>query len=216
LAGIVGHELNNIAVPLEGFAELALQNVRASESVGPILDEIKIAVARIKSLASELESLGDTGSRVGPVAIGDCMPNESGADPVETEIDWRCSASTVVAADPVHARRGLQALISITGRTGSHSASPAALSVAQEAPGARARCAACGAAPPRKDHVVVQAFSSRAVSGEALREPFGSARAGRASRRLALAVFVHSAHRAGGHIFLDEDAGSLSVAFPTA
>ncbi len=124
LAGIVGHELNNIAVPLEGFAELALQNVRASESVGPILDEIKIAVARIKSLASELESLGDTGSRVRPVAIGDCMPNESGADPVETEIDWRCSASTVVAADPVHARRALQALISITGRTGSQSASP--------------------------------------------------------------------------------------------
>ncbi len=216
LAGVIGHELNNIAVPLEGFAELALQSAGASDSVGPIIDEIKIAVARVKSLASDLESLGDTASRLRSVAIGDCMPDESGGDRSVPEVDWRCSPSTVVAVDPVHARRALQALAAVTGRIGTQFASPAGFSVAQEMPGTQARCASCGATPAHKDHVVVKAFSSREVPAEALRNPFGSARVGRASRRLGLAVLVHSTHCAGGHVFPDQKAGSLSVAFPIA
>jgi len=215
LAGVIAHELNNIAVPLEGFAELAIQNAEASESVGDLLEEIKIASARIKSLASDLESLGEMTSLVEPVAIGDCMPREAAADQPELpRIDWRCSASTLVAVDGGHARRALQALTAITARTGSPSESLPGWNVGQ-APTSTARCAACGGAQARKNHVLVQGFSSRMVPGEMLRDPFGP-RAERATRRLALAVLVHSTHRAGGHIILDASAGSVSLALPLA
>ena len=106
LAGVIAHELNNIAVPLQGFAELAGQNAGASESLGNSLEEIKIASARIKSLAADLESLGEMTSLVEPVAIGDCMPGEAAGDQPELpRIDWRCSASTLIAVDRAHARR---------------------------------------------------------------------------------------------------------------
>jgi hypothetical protein len=214
LAAVVGHELNNIAVPLEGFAYLALQTAGANEPVGPILDEIKIAVARLKSLASDLESLGDQGSPPKSVAIEDCLTAETGEDPWVPGIDWRCDASTRIVVDPLHARHALQALAGIAGGAASQFARLPAWHIGLDAPGA-ARCAACGAAPPRPGQVVVQAFTSRALPREALRDPFAAARPGRASRRLALAVLVHSTHCAGGHIYLDESAGSLSVAFPT-
>jgi hypothetical protein len=219
LAAVLGHELNNIAVPLAGFAELAL-HAGPGESSAPVLDEIKIAVSRIKSLASDLESLGETGSRPMPIAIGECMPDESGTDPSLPGVDWRCSASIMVVVDPVHARHALQALAGVTGGSRAQFASLPGLRITQEVPGAVApgasRCAACGATQPRRDHVVVQAFSSRAVPAEALRDPFGAVRVGRAGHRLGLAVLVHSTHCAGGHIFLDESAGSLSLAFPIA
>jgi hypothetical protein len=216
LAGVIAHELNNIAVPLEGFAELAIQNAGASGSLGDILEEIKIAGARIKSLASDLESLGEMTSHVGTVAIADCMPREAAADqPGLPRIDWRCSASTLVAVDSAHARRALQALAALTDRTGSQSESLPGWNVGQ-APTSTARCAACGGAQPRKNHLLVQGFSARLLPGEMLRDPFGSPRAGRASWRLALAVLVHSTHRAGGHIILDTGAGSVSLALPLA
>jgi hypothetical protein len=215
LAGVVGHELNNIAVPLLGFAELAVQQAGASESLGPILDEIKIAVARIKSLAADLEILGETASHVVAVAIGDCMPVASGAGPTSPGVDWSCSASTLVEVDREHARRALQALADITRRPRAQAASMSDWRVAQEAPGA-ARCAACGTALQRNDYVVVQVFSSRTIPSEALSDPFGSARVVRANRRLGLAVLVHSTHGAGGHIFLNPRSGTVSLAFPLA
>jgi hypothetical protein len=213
---VIGHELNNVAVPLEGFAELALQNPAASESVGHMLDEIKIAIARIKSLAADLETLGHAGSSPSPVAIGDCLPEEAGSDrPRVPEIDWRCSPATLVVVDGAHAKRALQALAGIAGRTGTQIPSLPGWSVARQA-AVSAACAACGRTLPRKEHVRVQAFSSRAVPGEALKDPFGWPRVGRALRRLGLAVLVHSTHHAGGHIILDPGAGSVSLAFPLA
>jgi hypothetical protein len=217
LAGVIGHELNNIAVPLEGFAELAIQSASASESVGHILEEIKIAISRIKSLASDLESLGEITRRAGAVAIDDCMPREEAAAdrPGTPRIDWRCRASTLVAVDRAHARRALHALANVTGRSSSQSESLSGWSVVHPSKSA-ARCAACGGTQVRKNHLLVQGFSSPAVSDEMLRDPFGWPRAGRATRRLALAILVHSAHRAGGHIILDEGTGSVSVALPMA
>ncbi len=215
LAAVIAHELNNIAVPLEGFAELAIHR-GASGSVGDVLEEIKIAGARIKSLASDLESLGEMTSQVGAVAIAECMPQQAPPDrPELPRIDWRCSASTLVAVDSAHARRALQALTALTGRTGSQSESLPGWNVGQ-APTSTARCAACGGAQARKNHLLVQGFSSRLVPGEMLRDPFGCLRAGRAGWRLALAVLVHSTHRAGGHIILDPGAGSVSLALPLA
>jgi hypothetical protein len=212
---VIAHELNNIAVPLQGFAELAGQNAVASRALGNSLEEIKIAGERLRSLASDLESLGEMTSLVEPVAIGDCVPREAAADQLERpRIDWRCSPATLVAVDRAHARRALQALSAVVGRTGSPSESLPGWNVGQ-APASTARCAACGGAQARKDHLLVQGFSSHGVPGEMLRDPFGP-RSERATRRLALAVLVHSTHRAGGHIILDPGAGAVSLALPLA
>ncbi len=214
MAVIIGHELNNIIVPLEGFAELALHDAVAHEPVGPNLDEVKIAIGRIKSLASGLEILGETAYRLMPVSIGACLREGNGADPSLAKVDWQCRPSTLITVDAAHARRALQALAGLTARIGVQSALPG-WRISREARGA-ARCAACGIALPRKDRIGVQAFTPHSVTVETLMHPFGPARAGRASRRLAIAVLVHSTHCAGGHLLLEQGAASLSLAFPIA
>jgi hypothetical protein len=214
LAGVLGHELNNIAVPLAGFAELALQSAGTSASVRPMLDEIKIAVARIQALAADLESLGERSVSPTTVAIGACIPEAGGAIAAMPGIVWHCSANTLVAVDSDHARRALAALAATAGRNGG-SAAPPDWSIAQELPGA-APCAVCGVRLPRADHVMVRAFGSRLPPREALRDPFGPGGGGRPSHRLGLAVLVHSTHCAGGHLFEDAGAGSLRLSFPLA
>jgi hypothetical protein len=211
---MVGHELNNIAVPLEGYAELVTESAVGPESLAHSLEEMRTAIARIKALASDLESLAEPSSRPVPVPIGDCMPVVRGAVPGGAgEIGWHCSASIAVAVDWAHARRAISSLGILASRTGGPSSSPTwEVLLGSAAP---ARCASCNAAA-RGRCVLVQAFSARPLAADALRDPFGSARAGRLSRRLTLAVMVHSAHGAGGHIYLDENTGSLSLAFPLA
>jgi hypothetical protein len=214
---MVGHELNNIAVPLEGYAELAGESAVGTESARNSIEEMRAAIARIKALAADLESLGEPSAPPMPVAIGDCMPEDLGAVPPETpQIDWRCSASTAVAVDRGHARRAIRSLGILAARTRAQSISVPTWEVLLGS-AAPARCASCGAAARRKDrYVLVRTHTDRPVSTDALRAPFGPARAGRLSRRLTLAVMVYSAHCANGHIFLDEDKGSVSLAFPPA
>lgn len=218
LAAIIGHELNNIAVPLDAFAELAVQNTEPGAPVRHSLDEMRVAIGRIKALASDLESLAESGSHPAPVAIGDCMPDAIDADVLRMgKVDWRCGVSTVVVVDRTQARRAIHSLAVITARGSSPFALGPEWSVSRGSVPAAARCVTCAAAARRKDiFVFVQADGSRPVSNDALRDPFGSARVGRAVRRLTLAVLVHGAHDAGGHIFQDPNAGSLMLAFPAA
>jgi len=215
LAGVICHELNNIAVPLQGFADLALQDPGTGAGARALLDEIKVAVARLRSLATDLESLGSTAAPQSAVPIRECMPNDSGAEAAAPVVEWRCSPSTAIQVDPVHAQRALQALAWITGRAGSAISAAPRWSIAADRPNA-ARCAACGSELPRDTQVVVQAFRARPVPAEALKAPFSSARSARSGRRLSLAVVVHSTHYAGGHVFVDEGDGALTLAFPIA
>ncbi len=220
-AALVGHELNNIAVPLEGYAELVTESAVGPESLGHSLEEMRTAIERIKALAADLESLAEPSSPPLPVAIGACMPAAdvavaAGAVPGGApDIDWQCSASIAVAVDRTHAQRAIGSLAILASPSGGPPSSPKwEVWLGSAAP---ARCAACHAAARRRDRsVLVQAFSARPLAGDALRDPFGSARAGRLSRRLTLAVMVHSAHGAGGHVFLDESTGSVRLAFPVA
>jgi hypothetical protein len=216
LAAIISHELNNIAVPMDGFAELAVQNTALHEPVRYSLDEMRIAIGRIKALASDLESLAENGSRPAPIAIGDCMPDAADADALRVDkIDWQCGVSTVVTVDRAHARRAIHSLAVIAARGTSQFTRAPDWSVSVGPAAAGARCVACGATTRRKDiFVFVQAYGSHSVTSDALRDPLGCARVGRANRRLTLAALVHSAHGAGGHILQNETAGTLMLAFP--
>jgi hypothetical protein len=213
LAGVIGHELNNIAVPLQGFADLALQDARASAGDPGLLDEIRVAVARIRSLAADLETLGTTGADRSAVPMRDCVPELNAAGASMPAVDWQCDPSTLLEVDPVHVHRALRALAALTVATGTALSAPTDWIIALRPPSAT-RCAACGATLPRKIQLIVRAFTSRVLPAETLREPFGAARIGRASRRLSLAVLAHSTHCAGGHVFVDEHAVALCLVFP--
>jgi hypothetical protein len=218
LAAIAGHELNNIAVPLECFTEAVSQIHAIREPADQaVLDEISIAIGRIKLLASELQSLGESSSLPVRELIGDCMSLAVGATASDAwKIDWRCSATVAVNVDRPHAQHAIQALARIAARVDSRPSALPDLIVSQELP-SDAPCAACGATLARGQRTLrVQAYSSRAVDRAALRDPFTSASAGRAGRRLTLAVLAHCAHKAGGHVLLDDSGNALSVAFPIA
>jgi signal transduction histidine kinase len=213
LSAILAHELNNIGVPLLGFVDLAAENAPESELMRSYLDELRLGVARIAGLASDLESLAQVSSHPVCCAIGDCMPNtEEGNRDGTWAVNWQCSASTMVKVDAFHARHAIQSL----GRAAQSAATPdapAVLVVSTETPQS-ASCAACGIAiSPRKRHVLVTVYGPRLATARGLRNPLGPQSAGRAIRKLGLAVFVHSAHRAGGHVLSDESAASLGVVF---
>jgi hypothetical protein len=176
---------------------------------------MRAAIARIKTLASDLESLGEPASDPVPVPIRDCIPDQDGASPPETpEIEWHCSKWTMASVDRTHARRAIRSLGMLAALTGPASISTPAVSVSVGS-AAPARCSFCGTVARRKDRaVLVRAYSARPLTTDALRDPFGPARAGRLGRRLNLAVLAHSAHGAGGHVFLDEPTGLMTLALP--
>jgi hypothetical protein len=212
-AALIGHELNNIAVPLHGFTELAMQSTAANAPARQSLDEMQIAIGRIRALASDLECLGESSALAARVAIGDCMPDAAGGSrPEAYTLDWRCPRATMIAVDRRHAQRAIRALASIATRLDARFASLPQLTASQQAH-PRGHCAACGAALAGKDaNVRVETYSAYALSREQICDPFGAP--GRGARRLTLAVLVHCAHHAGGHVVLDERSGRLSVAFP--
>jgi signal transduction histidine kinase len=215
LAAAVGHELGNIAVPLGGFTELAFQNIAADDPARQNLDEIRIAIDRIKSLTWELQSLGEFEAIRTRLLVGECMPTEAdGAHPKSWRIDWLCSEHTAVILDRLHAERAIHALARIAAPGVPQMAPDVLLRVSQGVPRA-ARCGACGAALARNSEVLIQVTPSRPVGSDALRDPLGCGAAGR-GLRLALAVLVHCAHRAGGHVLLESASGSLALAFPAA
>lgn len=217
LAAIVGHELNNISVPLQGFVALASQNPLLSAADRQSFDEIGICAERIKRIAALLESLAETDAVPNSVAIGECMPVEMDGRVVEAaNIDWRCSATTKIAVDRLHARRAVESLARAA--IGAVPRAPAGrlLTVSKGLPSGSS-CVVCGA--PSFDEeklIVVTADGPRHVTEESLRDPLGSERAGRAVQRLTTAAVIHCTHRAGGHVFFDQESGSISIAFRSA
>jgi signal transduction histidine kinase len=205
LSGIIGHELNNIAGALQGFTEIALNSARGNEPVREYLGEMRIAIGRIHALAHDLESLGEFESIRTQVPLGDCLQSS-------WNIDWRCGPGTRVEVDALHARRALEALALI----GKGEGAPVSdlICVTDDLP-ASARCATCGAPIARHGKwVEVRVRSNpRVIHRETLRDPFGAAQTGRMIKRLTLAALVHSAHCAGGHVLIDDDAGLLGLVF---
>jgi len=216
LSAVVVHELNNIGVPLRGFVDLATENAPESELMRSYLDELRIGVARIAALASDLESLAQGSSPLARCAIGDCMPTAQEVNCNDTwEVNWQCSASTAVKVDSFHAGRAIQSLARAAQGAATQDG-PTVLMVTKETLQS-ASCAACGTAiSPKGKRVLVTAHGTRLATARALRNPLESQSAGRAIRKLGLAILVHSAHHGGGHILVDESASSLSIAFMAA
>ena len=216
LAGIVGHELNNISVPLKGFADLALHTGRLSKAARQCLDEIAIAIERVRRLACELEGYSESESSSAYIPICACMPNSDPEAHGKWRMNWMCDPASLVCADALHARRAIESLAAATAQRGLSPPHATELTVSHLV-NVPAACVACDARLTVKaNNVQVHSRSARSIARETLRDPFGPKSVSRGIRRLSFAVLVHCAHRAGGHLLLDETCTTLSVTFPTA
>ncbi len=214
VGALLAHELNNIAVPLAGFAEEVLQRFPSNSAAQECVGEFQLAAHRIKALAHDLESLGQTESAPEAIALGDCLRQALAVTPeLLPQIEWACRQDIKVRVDPWHAQRAIASLIRIAmvSETRLHQD---AVTVAQN-DAAGLECAGCGAKlPPDGAWVLIRTSEIRRLDLSLLRDPFRAKSGGRISRRLSFAVLACCAHRAGGHISLDPTSADLTLAFP--
>ncbi len=111
---LLAHELNNIAVPLDGFSEHALQHLMHPGVVRECIQELQMGIARIRALAVDLESLGQADALFEVVALGDCIERVIPTmQCVVPPIEWSCPQELSVRVDPLHAQRAVNALIRV-------------------------------------------------------------------------------------------------------
>lgn len=205
IAGLIAHELNNIAVPLRGFFDLAVETA-ADGLARQCLAEIDIGMARVVALAHSLESLSLQGSNPLATTVEECFaPQGSPESRASPHLVWTCSPQTPVTVDLDHARRAIDSLVYLAGA--------APLAIADSILSGLA-CAVCGKAfPGTKALVHVRTGGLRQSVTEALRTPFAASHKLRCAQRLNLAVLAHATHQAGGHVIAEPRAESLGIAF---
>jgi hypothetical protein len=192
VSAIAGHELKNVAQTMQGFVELTTHAGPLSEPVERCFQELRIGIARITALAGELESLANPSGALQRIAIG-TLAHDS---------QWHCDPTRNVIVDPYHARAAIHALMRLA-RKPRQPASAGLLTVSDEVADT-APCAACGASwSGAVPHLRLQVEAR--VSRPETRYPDHTA------RTLTLAVLMHSAHRAGGHVEIDEAAQLLKL-----
>jgi hypothetical protein len=195
VSAIAGHELNNVALTMQGFLDLAAEDGPLTDPVQRCFEELRIGIARITALAGELDSLAIPSGASNPIAIGTLVPHAQ----------WRCDPTHIVVVEPYHARTAIRALTQLAGKP-RQSGSPALLTVSREV-AATAPCAACGAPGSRPvPHLRLQ-VEARIARSDARHSDH-------TARRLTLAVLLHSAHLAGGHVEIDESAQLLVLTLP--
>lgn len=209
MSAALAHELNNIAVPLRGFIDLATEGDVTAESVGLCLEEARIGVERMAALAFELESLAQDSIARSVVALSECfVPSDSHGRDGSHSAAPSGDQDILVNVDLGHARRAIASLRHLGGGR------PLAVGDALP-PGAL--CVVCGAGPLRaKDFVQVQVGALRPGILAAFAAPFGAEHKIRAPQRLAVAALRHIAHCAGGHVVVDACSESVSVTLPKA
>ena len=203
LSAVVAHELNNIAVPIRGFIDLASANAAPDELVRQSLDEVQIGMGRIAALSYDLQSLAETGSMPKSTPVGDCIvaTDQSNAA-VALRSVWACSPLTPVKVDLEQIRRAIHSMACLAGA--------GSLSIAESATKG-STCAACGKALPRRKVLVeARARSLRPVIA-AIRAPFAAEHKLRSAQRLTLAALVHCTHLAGAHVAAHLEVNSLSI-----
>ena len=205
LAGLLAHELNNIAVPLQGFADLAnLAAVNADESVIQCLAEVRIGVARIALLSRQLDRLAQPAASPRAIGIAECINLGAGQG-----FSVECDPATRITADGPRIRDAVDSLREMT-------SDPVVLSVIRGVESAE-RCASCDAMlSPESGWLRIRLHAARIPGVDAIRNPFGAGHAIRPGRRLALAALVHCSHTANGHVVARPSEGDLSIAVPLA
>jgi hypothetical protein len=206
LSGVIAHELNNIAVPLRGFIDLALQTTAADELMHQSFDEIHVGLNRIGALAYQLESLAQQSSMLSDTTIGHCLASVGQGHSEEASLVWACRQQIVVRVDLDHFQRALHSLV--------HLAGPGSLKVGEAAMHDQV-CAACGTPFARGGGVLeVQASALRPAILAAIRAPFEPAHKLRTMQRLAIAALTRCTHFAGGHVLANLEAKTLSIVLP--
>jgi hypothetical protein len=209
LSAIVAHELNNISVPLQGFHDIAGQSGSSVELLKQCLDEMRIGLARLNGLSTDLESLSETVSNRVPTAIRDCtVPPDHRLPDYSGRVRWLCEPSLTVLVDPGHARRATASLARV---------SNASIEFVNLERGAEIRCSGCDQTlSPALGFVSARTQGTRAAGSLALRDPFDPTVKSHGARRLTIAALAHCAHHAGGHVIADQGTSTLSLLFPVA
>lgn len=207
IAGLIAHELNNIAVPMRGFIDLAAEKAAPDGLARQCLDEIDIGMVRVVALAHSLEGLSLRGSDPRVTTVGECLvPAESLDSRAPPRLVWTCSPKTPVTVDLDHARRAIESLVYLAG---------AAPLVIDDSVLSGTACAVCGKAFPRaKSQVLIRTSGLRQTVTEALRTPFAASHKLRFAQRLNLAVLAHATHLAAGHVITEPRTESLGIALP--
>ncbi len=210
LAQNVAHMLNNIAVSLFGFTELAAEN--ASGRPPPTaLAELRLGVARVMQLASVLESLAAVDGTSTTVAVADCVASPGAAGASEPfDVQWHCEPSTVVEADPDRIRLALRTLAQLCAlRSTSIERHIVAVDRVERA---LPRCSHCGRDIPDGGLRLTMALDR---IGELM--PGGARKSRRRGGGLADLMFAASGrltHLGGGHLVLVTAESSVLVVLP--
>ncbi len=212
LAAVIAHELNNIAVPLRGFIELALDKTARDEAVLQCIDEVRVGLDRIAALAFDLASLAPDESTSARVRLDACLePVDSRGPARRPPATWACNPQLTVVVDLNQARRAVASLTSLAMDAGLVLEEVSTAHV----PTASPSCAACGSPlPRRKAFVRVRSHGLRTAVLQAVPSPFDATHKLRGTERLAIAALVRSTHRAGGHVLVDVSAEDLSLVLP--
>ncbi len=206
----VAHEINNIGASLFGFVELAAESGSADPLLSNLFGEIRVGGSRIAGGASRLEALAEQDAERAPITLAACLGfTETDGSGDAFDFRWSCDSSTLVVADPDHARRALRLLKYLALPhlgNGSRAQVSASLTTSES------RCESCGAAiPPGGVRLSIGAgqfgnFSDR-------QRPH---RADTSIRRLSLAACAHVTHLAGGHLQRAGEAEPVAVVLPLA
>jgi hypothetical protein len=206
LSAVVAHELNNIAVPIRGFIELASATAAPEELVHQTLDEVQIGMGRIAALAYDLQSLAQIGSVRSSTSLGECLaPADHNDAAVALRSVWACNPLTRVNVDREHVRRAIHSMAALAGGGSLHIAESAMKG---------STCAACGRALPRRSVLVKAQARSLRPAITAIRAPFAAEHKLRSAQRVTIAALVHCTHLAGAHVMAHAEATSLSIVLP--
>jgi hypothetical protein len=207
LSALIAHELNNIAVPLRGFIDLAAEKNSTVETFRQAVDEVRISIQRIAQMAFELESLGQAAAAPSAVPISECLVHAGPSDgKLRQSPIFLCDPETPVAVDLHQARRAISSLL--------HLAGLAPLEVGHSLL-AGASCMACGIGLlPSNAFISVEARGLRPAVLLALGSPFAKSGKLRPSERLSVAALQYSVHLTDAHIVAGETDAALSIALP--
>jgi hypothetical protein len=208
LSGVVAHELNNIAVALGGFLDLGTAEGAPLDLVLQSLDEARIGLERVSRLSADLQSLADADSKPVPITIGECMlASAQSSSNFSNRIVWACDRSERIQADPVHARRAVDAQVRLA-------RSPLEFAKRVQIPAGSA-CSGCGR---KLSHpggfFAVKARGLRLPGNLTARDPLDPSVKSSVVRRLTFTVMVYSVHTAGGHLDLEPAEDTVTLLFP--